>query len=420
MYIIKNFILGLSNKIAFYPTIISLAGVLLSFIMIILENQGLSSYLNEIAPGLVINDTETARTVLSALISGLISLTVFSFSMVMVLLNQASTNFSPRVLPGLISNKKHQIVLGLYLGVILYNIFSLIFIEPTKTKYQTPGFQVLVGIVLTIACLGSFIYFIHSISESIQVNNILKRLYLDSKKQLLSIIEKEKGVEENPDTSEWKAYYAKESGYLQGFIQDGLLSICKEEQIKIYIPYPEGKYIQRQTVAFLSNSSLEDSVVEKILNLFIYNDDELASRNHIYGFKQITEIAVKAMSPGINDPGTANNAIDYLNDLFIVLLRRKSKFNTFKNDEKTYIWQKIVSTQQVLYYVMASLRQYSKHDLTIVEKMALLLKSLYDISDEKHQKEFLLEEIKTLEEDAQSSIENERDKKIALKHLGQL
>ena len=93
--------------------------------MIYLEQKDISAHIMEIAPALVIDDTDTAKTILSTLIGGLISLTVFSFSMVMVLLNQASSNFSPRVLPGIVSDQKHQIVLGLYIGTILYNIFIL-------------------------------------------------------------------------------------------------------------------------------------------------------------------------------------------------------------------------------------------------------------------------------------------------------
>lgn len=137
---LTNFVKQIRNKIAFLPTIISIAGLALAFLMIYLEQINISRYLIDVAPGLVIDDTDTAKTILSTLIGGLFSLTVFSFSMVMVLLNQASSNFSPRVLPGIISDEKHQFVLGQYIATILYNIFILISIEPTENSYQTPGF----------------------------------------------------------------------------------------------------------------------------------------------------------------------------------------------------------------------------------------------------------------------------------------
>ena len=103
----------LKDKIAFFPTLISLGGAFFAYIMMYAETQGISNYLIDFLPELVINNTETARVILTTFIAGLISIMVFSFSMVMILLNQASSNFSPRLLPGLISNRKHQIILGI-------------------------------------------------------------------------------------------------------------------------------------------------------------------------------------------------------------------------------------------------------------------------------------------------------------------
>ena len=72
----------------------------------------------------------------------------------MVLLNQASSNFSPRVLPGLISNKRHQKILGIYNATLLYCIFTLVQIEPNQEKFQLPGFSVLLAIGFMTVCLG--------------------------------------------------------------------------------------------------------------------------------------------------------------------------------------------------------------------------------------------------------------------------
>ena len=135
------------NKIAFYPTLIALGGILFGLIMVVVEQYGVSGFLIETMPVLVIKDVETARIILSSLIAGLISVLVFSFSMVMIILNQASTNFSPRLLPGLISNKKHQSILGIHLAGIFYCLITLISIQPTDTGYQLPGFSVLIAIV---------------------------------------------------------------------------------------------------------------------------------------------------------------------------------------------------------------------------------------------------------------------------------
>ena len=110
-----SFYHSIKSKIAFYPSVFALSGLLFAFLMMYLENRGIADYLSDNMPILVVSNGDTAHVILSACITGLISMMVFSFSMVMVLLNQASTNYSPRLLPGLISDYKHQMILGIYL-----------------------------------------------------------------------------------------------------------------------------------------------------------------------------------------------------------------------------------------------------------------------------------------------------------------
>ena len=79
----------IESSIAFYPTLLAFLGFVFAMIMLYLEELGISKYLIEHAPILVVDNGDTAMTILSALISGLISVVVFSFSMVMLLLSQA-------------------------------------------------------------------------------------------------------------------------------------------------------------------------------------------------------------------------------------------------------------------------------------------------------------------------------------------
>ncbi|WP_282049635.1 DUF2254 domain-containing protein [Maribacter aquivivus] len=405
-----NFFHQIRTKIAFYPTIISLAGFLLAFLMIYLEQKNISAYLNEVAPALVIDNTDTAKTILSTLIGGLISLTVFSFSMVMVLLNQASSNFSPRVLPGIISDQKHQIVLGLYIATILYNIFILISIEPTENTYQTPGFSVLLGIILVVVCLAAFIYFIHHISQAIQVGNILTAIHSRTKSEITSIIEEQEvNTFEFPNHEHWEAYEITETGYFYGVLNDDLLELCKENSIKVIIQLHKGQFILDGTIGFKSEKPLNDELKKKITSTLLFSNEELIGENYIYGFRQISEIGVKAMSPGINDPGTALNTIDYLTSLFLNLMR-KADFEYITDEEKEN-WTRIkcVKFSEVLFNVMATYRLYCKHDITVMRKLMHMLKTLTTHVVNSEQLEVIEKEIDELRADANSNIENKRD-----------
>ncbi len=99
---------------------------------------------------LLVKGNDNARQVLSALIGGVISLTVFSFSMVMVLLNQATSNFTPRIIPGLLTDKKNQFVLGFYIGTIIYCIIIILNVKPGELNGDTPRFGVLLAMLLAL------------------------------------------------------------------------------------------------------------------------------------------------------------------------------------------------------------------------------------------------------------------------------
>lgn len=399
----------LKDKIAFFPTIISIAGALFAYLMMYAENRGISKYLIEFLPELVINDTETARVILSSFIGGLISIMVFSFSMVMILLNQASSNFSPRLLPGLISNRKHQIILGIYIATILYCIFILVFIEPTGSKYQVPGFSVLWSIVLMVFSLGAFIYFIHSISQEIQIEFIMNRIGTTAKKKLQKLLKLEENrTFEFADSENWNSFETKTTAYFQDVSIQLLKKVALEEDCKLHVISKKGAICYKGEILFKTEKDLSEDTIDKIYKAFDFSNDEFIEDNYLIAFKHLKEIALKAMSPGINDPGTAMNAIDYLHELFKLRIQKQENDFIFEEDNCVVLLD-IVSFKELLYRVMASLRTYTKHDVIIVTKILSFLKDLKNYTNDDQKKEIVDTEIENLLKDAKSSIENEYD-----------
>jgi uncharacterized membrane protein len=407
---IKNFFSNIQQRIAFYPTLIALGGALLAFLMVYLERQQLSSQIMEIAPHLVIRDKTIAQILLSTFIGGLISLMVFSFSQVMLLLNQASSNFSPRVLPGLVSDSRNQLILGLYLGVILYNILILVFLHPQESSYETAGFSVLLSIGLTVLALASFIFFIHHISRSIQVGTIVKSI----KDRTLHQLKKElpspsPDMGPTADKGQWLSHVADRTGYFQGILSNELLSFCKKEQLKINIAAFKGQFVTAGTTVFKTNRPISEVQRQSILGTFLFSQEEMGGSSYEQGFRQIAEIGIKAMSPGINDPGTALNSIDALTELFIALAEKNNE--TLLLDADGTHWATLTSGSfpRMLYNVMATYRTYCTHDVIVVQKLLGFLSALSTKVVNSEQQEVIALEIKNLLADAKESIGNTRD-----------
>ena len=371
-----SFYRKVKGKIAFYPTLFALSGLLFAFAMMYLERLGMSNYLVEHAPLLVVNSGDTALTILSACITGLISMMVFSFSMVMVLLNQAASDYSPRLLPGLISDRRHQIILGIYISSILFCIFILFSIQPTGDKYQVPGFSVLLGILSTVISIYAFIYFIHNISETIQITNILEDIFLNARKRLFYLLEQEKGTSPNfPVTDGWFEYKTSKSGYFQSFSRKGLLTFCKENDTLLEVLLIKGAFVLEGVPAFRSKNKLSKKAAEDLLDKFYFSREELVTTNFVLAFKQITEVVVKAMSPGINDPGTALNAIDYLTELLRVRMLKPDR-SYISEDDKTFVKLRVVNFKELLYNLNAAMRKYCSHDIVVTQKISRMFISL--------------------------------------------
>ncbi|MDX1463012.1 MAG: DUF2254 domain-containing protein [Marinirhabdus sp.] len=412
---LKTFFNTIQGKIAFYPSLLAGIGFSFAFIMAWLESTEISKILLEEFPQLMLQDGDTVLTIMSTCIAGIISMMVFSFSMVMLLLSQASSNFSPRLLPGLISDKKNQIILGTYLATIIYLIFILFSIEPEDEQYSLPGLSILLGIIMTIVCLGCFIYFIHNMSQSIQINTILDTIFYKSKERLELTLDKEQDHQDRTkegfeDVSKWHSYTTSKSGYFQNISIQNILNICDRNNTKIYLDIPKGFFVLQHKPFILSEKPLSDEVLGQVLDNINFARGEFVEDNYVLAFKQITEIAVKAMSPGVNDPGTAINAIDYLTELFALRMLKKDTA-VFYKDNSLLLQMKVVQFGELLHTCMASLRTYCKHDPVLVEKLIWMLSYLSEQKNNAHPEyaEVVQFELATLLTDAKSSLANEND-----------
>ncbi|GAB3531414.1 DUF2254 domain-containing protein [Pontibacter brevis] len=404
------------NSIGFYPTLISLFFFGLALLMLYLEALGLSSHFKDSLPFMIITNGETARLILSSITTGVISLTVFSFTMVMLVLNQASTNFSPRVIPGLISYKANQRVLGLYLGTLIYTLVIMVNVRAEYYNNSLPGFSIFLSMCFTILCLGFFVYFIHSISQSIQIESILENIYRVTHRGLLDEIEKDKrsGMPNMFTHSEgWHDLKSPKTGYLQSLDEQAVLELCCEYDVVLDFEQALGSFLLEGIPFARINKRLENmkEFKDAFFGLVDFYREERPGVNYIFGFKHITESAVKALSPGINDPGTAIKAIDYLTDLFAVRMQLSDKKVLYDKKGAARIRFQHETFENLFSITLSPIRLYGKGSSIIVLRLLYLLHSLlYKVQAYPHLKPVLYKEAELLLFDADEEIQNPGDR----------
>ena len=401
------------GSIAFYPSLIGLVFFALAAVILSINSDAIDTFLSDKASFLVLENADTNRAVLSTIIGGVISLTVFSFSMVMIILNQASSNFSPRLLPGLVSNKQNQIVLGIYIGTIIFNILVLMSTLPQKRASSTHGFAVLLGIFFGLNCLALFIYFIHATSNNIQIENILKKKLQQSKKRLNELIdERERQQEYEPlKIKNPTKVFSPKSSFFQGVSISSIKAICKKEKLSVIIHPYKGSYILRNSLLYSVDGEISEEVEDKLIRAVLFLDNDNVDQNYLLGVKQITEVGIKAMSPGINDPGTALLTIDYLTEIFALRMKMNDfLIHEFTDDDDLIIQKNLQSFCDLLKRTLMFYRTYCKEDVIVMNK----LKEMLDYLKEQEAlveeyKTCIDQELQTLVNDAKLAIENKVD-----------
>ena len=378
--------LNVINSIAFYPTLIAIALFFLSLFTL---------YLDEVSPGLLFGyelDVEniiypdSARTLLGAIVGGMISLMVFSFSMVMLILSQISSNYSPRLLPNLVGQRSKQVAMGFYIGTIVYTFVILTSIQSKFYAFGVPSLSIVISCLLSLFCLALFVSFINNVSQDIQIGNIVNHVYQDTMRSLRHEIETETYVSEHtlPNTEEWTVIHSPVSGYINEIRRNYLLRATRRLDVVLKMKIPVGQFVNRRDELLLASRSLSKEEQEELINSFVFRHQEEASRQHIYGFKHLTEVALKALSPGINDPGTAIQAIDRLTDLLVEFLSLRGSHILTDQDDNLRLIHESIRYDDVLYLIVSAISEYGQSDLTVMVKLLIMLQTILQ-NDTQHQ-----------------------------------
>ena len=374
----KTYYKRVINSIAFLPAVIAIAFLFLSFGMIQFDFSPAGKAIKANLHWLSLKDANTARTICSAIASGIISLAVFSFSMVMILLNQAASLMSNRILSKLIGNRFQQVVLGFYVGTIVYALFLLSTIRDINTGIYVPAISTYLLIALTIIDIFLFIYFLHYITQSVKYETIIHDIYSGTRTE----IKKHCVLTESPEfialPTSGKSIGASESGLFQGFNKDSLLSLCEQEDAAVYFLYPTGIYLIKGTPLLLleSKKELTKEFHDKLdLAINIERGQEI-NVSYDYGLKQLMEIALKALSPGINDPGTAIISLHAIADLLAYKMRSFPETVLKDKEGLVRIVIKEKTFDELFEQYLLPIWDYGKNDRLIQKEMLHILSQL--------------------------------------------
>ena len=400
------------RSLAFLPLPMMLGAIALGVLLFHLETHTeWSQRLVEWLPARILNTQNTARSVLTVIIGGLITLTVFTFTQMMTLFSQVSNSYSPRLLPVFTSSQALQFTMGAYLSSIILSLIVLLSIRENDAGY-VPNVSVLICIALGVACLVLFLYFVTTISNKIQVTNIIESLY----ERGLAAMESESRREQlsaaplPADVRDWYAVPSPIGGYRGSIDLDHLAELADRHATEFFVAVARGQYVPEGHPIVHSRREVSEQVAEDILTVvspakFRFGDW------HLPPVRLLTEIAVRAMSPGINDPGTAIDALDRLTGLLSHIMALPGH-NVYRREDGGTVWLNHHAFTEVLSTVLQALRPYCRQDVLLMRRLFLLIFQLLATTAGKRELvEALHAEFVALREDLTTGIKNPVDRR---------
>ncbi|UOR10360.1 DUF2254 domain-containing protein [Halobacillus amylolyticus] len=368
----------------FLPTIYSILAII-CVSLVTMVDLWIIPKVQENIPAILLMNTSAAQTLYGSLITSILTMTTISFSTIMVVLTTYSTQFSPRTLQDFMKSRITQHVLGVFSFGFIFVIINLLLMGSEQSKELISPF---VTVIVSIVCLAFFILFVHHSSRFVQVNNLIGTIRSSTSK----VIKRTYEAMEYYTFSDWneqvikeskkkrkKIIYARESGYVQTVRIPALIEWASKKDILIEADFFVGSYIQKGMPVFYCWSDTRDEAgLEGCHDYLLIGNERTDLQDIEFSLQKLVEIAVKAISPALNDPHTAVNCINRIGSLLAELgsVYKPNRYYADGDQELRFIMEPM-AYEEYLYKSFYQIRIYGSKDISVMNGV---LEALYKVA----------------------------------------
>jgi uncharacterized membrane protein len=320
---LKQFGSNLRGTFWFVPTLIVAFSIALAVGLIEADSSGSKPWMAD-WPRLFGAGAAGARGMLATIAGSMMTVVGVTFSMTLMTLALASSQYTSRILRNFMRDRVTQVVLGIFAGVFTYCLLVLRTIRGGDEGGFVPSLSVAVSVVLAIGGIGALIFFIHHIAASIQASSIIASVADETMAAVDRLFPGKLGQgpdddDENPSPlplpePNWRAVTAPKNGYIQSVDNAALLRLAREHQTIVRMERGIGDFVVHNTP--LASLALEDPPEEEIVAAlraaYSISRHRTLEQDSAFGIRQIVDMALRALSPSTNDTTTAVMCLDYL------------------------------------------------------------------------------------------------------------
>ena len=349
----------------------------------------------EVAARLFSGTADAAQALLSVIAGSLITTISIAFSVTIIALQQMSSQFTPRVLRTFTADRGNQVVLGAYIGTFIYALLVLRQVRNEDSGVPfVPAVSVTVALGLALVCLGLLIYFIHHISQLLQVSLFMDNIHDELIDELDALYPAGIGsnldesappagmVEKLEDAPGHQVLRSCQAGHLRSIDAESLFDASDGIAPWIFVRPQVGSFVPHGCVlaVFPADASINEDQAASIRDAFVIDTERTLHQDPLFGVRQLVDIALKALSPALNDPTTAEYSLSNLGDVMGRLGQRKFPSNQRIGPagETRYIFSRPTWDD----FVDAAFSQIRRQAHDNVHVTNYLLKVLYEVARE--------------------------------------
>lgn len=370
----------------FIVVVATAAGLLLPLL-----DSALGDHLPYVFPG----GPDGARSILGTIAGAMISVTGLVFSITMVVVQLASSQFTPRVLGDFLTNRITQITLGIFTASFTYSLAVLRSVrgQSGETSAFVPQISVTVAFLLVLASVGLFLAFIHHTTSSIQVGSIVSHLGETTDAVVQRYFsDATESVAVRADEVEWTAtgspqleLATTEHGHVVEIDHRALVSWAEEHDCVVELLHPVGAFVVEGSPAVrVWGGRASEEAAGPVREAVVVEQDRSHHQDPAFGIRKLVDIAERALSPGINDPTTAVQVIDELHRVCRTLVQRFDLPRVVSHDGAVRLVHRPQEIGDLLDLSAEEILHYGNESLQVPRRIIAMIADLRQVTRSEH------------------------------------
>lgn len=408
---------NLQSSMWFIPTLIVTGGVVLAIALIRVGS------LDNPLKGLLGADAEGSRGLLSTIAGSMITVAGTTFSITIVAFTLASSQYSSRILRNFMRDRANQTILGVFLGVFAYCLVVLRTIRSGDEGAFVPGIAVFVAVLLAFVGIGFLVFFIHHIASALQATNIVAAVTRETLDAVDRVFPDKMGEttfervhEEYQDAfayETWSTLPARDTGYIQNIDVDALFNLARKQDVIVRMEKGIGEFVTESCpLALVYGKPPDDELIRSLNAAYSMGQDRMVQQDPEYGIRQIVDVALKALSTGINDTTTAVNCVDYLAAILVRLAARQSESPFRSEDGQLRVISRGPTFSDLLAAAFDQIRQNADGNVAVLTRLHQVLGMIAGQTFDKQRSNALRQQAALVAETSERSVPSAHDREI--------